>query len=137
MTEKWFKFTSVGRKDLYGFGTLDEAVMYAEGHHTPYLLSDMQVAEFDLVNRDDAFKIKDALAFIERRPIQEAAADRQIGPERTSAQRMVGGELDKDRLRDAALLQTALSIRGGSRHWSASSGRETQCVNVGPQKEVI
>ncbi|MEJ0094849.1 MAG: hypothetical protein WDN46_15910 [Methylocella sp.] len=74
MTEKWFKFTSVGRKDLYGFGTMDEAVIFAEGHHTPYLLSEAEVAELDLANRDDAFTIKDALAFIGRQPIAAASA---------------------------------------------------------------
>ncbi len=77
MNQRWFKFTSIGRKNLYGFGTMDEAVIYAKGHHTPYLLSDAEVAELDLANRGDAFRIKDALAFIQRKEPEGAASDKQ------------------------------------------------------------
>ncbi|MEJ0094829.1 MAG: hypothetical protein WDN46_15810 [Methylocella sp.] len=88
MTEKWFKFTSIGRKDLYGFGTIDEAVIFAEGHHTPYILSDPQVAELDLANRDDTFRIRDALGFIGRQPLPEGRQPlSQAGPAEISQNR--------------------------------------------------
>ena len=56
MRESWFKFIAIGHADQYGFGTMAEAVKFANGvkldrsasDFTPYLLSAKEVALHDL-----------------------------------------------------------------------------------------
>ncbi|MEJ0093612.1 MAG: hypothetical protein WDN46_09280 [Methylocella sp.] len=62
MTERWFKFTAIGREDEYGFGTMEEALELGGSRCTPYLLDDAEVLELDLPNRQDELRIRDALA---------------------------------------------------------------------------
>ena len=70
MRESWFKFTAIGHADRYGFGTVAEAVKFANGVNldrsasgdfTPYLLSAKEVALHDPGRRTDAFMLRDAL----------------------------------------------------------------------------
>ncbi len=67
MLQKWFKFTAIGCKERYGFGTIAEAVEFAATVSsdraapdcTPYLLSNKQVVALDLANRSDAFILRE------------------------------------------------------------------------------
>lgn len=69
MVENWFKFTVIGYADEYGFGTVAEAVKFANAvnadraasHCTPYLLSAEAVACHGLGRRTDVFMLRDAL----------------------------------------------------------------------------
>jgi hypothetical protein len=69
MRESWFKFTAIGHADRYGFGTVAEAVKFANGlkldrsasDFTSHLLSAKEVALRDPGRRTDALMLRDAL----------------------------------------------------------------------------